>query len=129
MSGVRYVVSLATVLHLERSSHETNFPQHICHNVQNIIMSNLLRPRVILIIVRPGGPYLSPDLPRGQKSISPAIDLVGRVLREQGLGRHIDDDFIAAATTEMQEAMNMTPAEFEAAAAQLLAAENEGAFR
>merc|ERR1712128_207063 len=74
-------------------------------------------------------PYLSPDLPRGQKSISPAIDLVGRVLREQGLGRHIDDDFIAAATTEMQEAMNMTPAEFEAAAAQLLAAENEGAFR
>jgi len=78
---------------------------------------------------RPGGPYLSPDLPRGQKSLSPAIDLVGRVLREQGLGRHIDDDFIAAATTEMQEAMNMTPAEFEAAAAQLLAAENEGAFR
>ena len=79
--------------------------------------------------LRGGGPYLSPDLPRGQKSISPAIDLVGRVLREQGLGRHIDDDFIAAATTEMQEAMNMTPAEFEAAAAQLLAAENEGAFR
>jgi len=77
---------------------------------------------------RPGGPYQSPEL-RGQKSISPAIDLVGRVLREQGLGRHIDDDFIAAATTEMQEAMNMTPAEFEAAAAQLLAAEKEGAFR
>ena len=71
------------------------------------------------MLVRPGGPYLSPDLPRGQKSLSPAIDLVGRVLREQGLGRHIDDDFIAAATTEMQEAMNMTPAEFEAAAAQL----------
>merc|ERR1712130_46084 len=78
---------------------------------------------------RPGGPYLSPDLPRGQKSISPAIDLVGRVLREQGLGRHIDDDFIAAATTEMQEAMGMSPAEFESAAAALLAAENEGAFR
>jgi len=94
-------------------------------NIPNGAMPRLERPP------RPGGPYLnlSPDLPRGQKSISPAIDLVGRVLREQGLGRHIDDDFIAAATTEMQEAMNMTPAEFEAAAAQLLAAENEGAFR
>merc|ERR1719228_2261019 len=78
---------------------------------------------------RPGGPYLSPDLPRGQKSLSPAIDLVGRVLREQGLGRHCDPDFITAATTEMQEAMNMTPAEFEAAAAQLLLAEKEGTFR
>jgi len=92
-------------------------------NIPNGAMPRLERPP------RGGGPYLSPDLPRGQKSISPAIDLVGRVLREQGLGRHIDDDFIAAATTEMQEAMNMTPAEFEAAAAQLLAAENEGAFR
>jgi len=92
-------------------------------NIPNGAMPRLERPP------RPGGPYLSPDLPRGQKSLSPAIDLVGRVLREQGLGRHIDDDFIAAATTEMQEAMNMTPAEFEAAAAQLLAAENEGAFR
>ena len=66
---------------------------------------------------------------RGQKSVSPAIELVGRVLREQGLGRHIDQDFIAAATTEMQEAMGMSPAEFEAAAAALLAAETEGAFR
>merc|ERR1719495_990246 len=92
-------------------------------NIPNGAMPRLERPP------RPGGPYLSPDLPRGQKSLSPAIDLVGRVLREQGLGRHIDDDFIAAATTEMQEAMNMTPAEFEAAAAQLLAAEREGSFR
>ena len=66
---------------------------------------------------------------RGQKSVSPAIELVGRVLREQGLGRHIDQDFIAAATSEMQEAMGMSPAEFEAAAAALLAAETEGAFR
>jgi len=78
---------------------------------------------------RPGGSHLSPELPRTEKSVSPAFDLVGRVLREQGLGRHIDDDFIAAATTEMQEAMNMTPQEFEAAAAQLLAAEREGSFR
>jgi len=62
-------------------------------------------------------------------STSPALDLVGRVLREQGLGHHIDADFIEAATKEMQEAMNMTPAEFEAAAAQLLQAESEGTFR
>ena len=61
--------------------------------------------------------------------MSPALELVGRVLREQGLGRHIDEDFIAAATTEMQEAMGMSPSEFEAAAAALLAAENEGSFR
>ena len=47
----------------------------------------------------------------------------------QGLGRHIDEEFILAATTEMQEAMGMSPAEFESAAAALLAAENEGAFR
>ena len=51
------------------------------------------------------------------------------MLREQGLGHHIDEDFIAAATQEMQEAMNMSPAEFEAAAAQLLQAESEGSFR
>ena len=61
--------------------------------------------------------------------MSPAIELVGRVLREQGLGRHIDQDFIAAATTEMQEAMGMSPEEFESAAAALLAAETDGAFR
>ena len=42
---------------------------------------------------------------------------------------HIDEDFIAAATAEMQEAMNMSPAEFEAAAEQLLLAEKGGAFR
>ena len=52
-----------------------------------------------------------------------------QVLREQGLGMHIDEDFIAAATAEMQEAMNMSPAEFEAAAEQLLLAEKGGAFR
>ena len=52
-----------------------------------------------------------------------------QVLQEQGLGRHIDDDFIAAAAVEMQEAMNMSPEEFEAAAEQLLMAENAGDFR
>ena len=69
------------------------------------------------------------DVSRGQKSLSPALELVGRVLREQGLGRHIDEDFITAATTEMQEAMGMSPEEFEAAAAALLAADTDGAFR
>merc|ERR1712110_213371 len=76
-----------------------------------------------------GGSPSRSEISRGQKSLSPALELVGRVLREQGLGRHIDEDFIAAATTEMQEAMGMTPAEFEAAAAALIAAETEGAFR
>jgi len=75
------------------------------------------------------GQTLSPEMSRDKKSVSPALQLVGRVLREQGLGRHIDEDFILAATTEMQEAMGMTPTEFEAAAAALLAAETEGAFR
>ena len=77
---------------------------------------------------RPPRPGYNPEGPR-VGSTSPALDLVGRVLREQGLGHHIDADFIEAATKEMQEAMNMTPAEFEAAAAQLLQAESEGTFR
>ena len=72
---------------------------------------------------------LRSEVSRGQKSLSPALELVGRVLREQGLGRHIDEDFITAATTEMQEAMGMSPEEFESAAAALLAAETDGAFR
>lgn len=86
-------------------------------------------PQSLCLVSRPGLQTLSPEMSRTQKSVSPAIELVGRVLREQGLGRHIDQDFIAAATTEMQEAMGMTPTEFEAAAAALLAAETEGAFR
>ena len=52
-----------------------------------------------------------------------------QVLQEQGLGRHIDEDFIAAAAVEMQEAMNMTADEFNAAAEQLLMAESSGEFR
>merc|ERR1719318_828302 len=43
---------------------------------------------------RPG--YNGPDSPP-VGSTSPALDLVGRVLREQGLGHHIDADFIEAA--------------------------------
>ena len=78
---------------------------------------------------RPPRPGYNPDSSPRVGSTSPALDLVGRVLREQGLGHHIDADFIEAATKEMQEAMNMTPAEFEAAAAQLLQAESEGTFR
>jgi len=77
---------------------------------------------------RPPRPGYNP--PKTQATpTSPALELVGRVLREQGLGHHIDSDFIAAATQEMQEAMNMSSSEFEAAAAQLLLAEQEGNFR
>jgi len=78
---------------------------------------------------RPPRSGYNPPGPKTAATSSPALDLVGRVLREQGLGHHIDADFIAAATQEMQEAMNMSPAEFEAAAAQLLQAESEGSFR
>ena len=59
----------------------------------------------------------------------PPLLQFSHVITLQGLGRHIDEDFISAATTEMQEAMGMTPAEFEAAAAALLAAETDGSFR
>jgi len=65
---------------------------------------------------------------RERDTHSPAMNLVGRVLREQGLGRHVDEDFIAAAMVEMREAMNMSAGEFEAAADQLLRAEREGHF-
>lgn len=49
-----------------------------------------------------------------------ARDLVGKVLREQGLGKICDDDFISATRAEMQEAMHLTDDQFEAAARQLL---------
>lgn len=80
----------------------------------------------------PGAARQPPAPPRGgakDMRLSPAMSLVGRVLQEQGLGRHIDEDFIAAAAVEMQEAMNMTADEFNAAAEQLLMAESSGEFR
>ena len=49
-----------------------------------------------------------------------------QVLRDQGLGKYCDPEFVAAASREMQEAMDMTPEEFDAAAHQLLTAEAEG---
>ena len=112
--------------------------KHYCNRLrcmENHFLSNAIKYLQIFTIkikssffFRPGQ-TLSPEMSRDKKSVSPALQLVGRVLREQGLGRHIDEDFILAATTEMQEAMGMTPTEFEAAAAALLAAETEGAFR
>ena len=48
------------------------------------------------------------------------------MLRDQGLGKYCDPEFVAAASREMQEAMDMTPEEFDAAAHQLLTAEAEG---
>merc|ERR1719216_461727 len=58
--------------------------------------------------------------------VGSAEDLVGRVLRDQGLGKYCDPEFVRAASREMQEAMDMTPEEFDAAAHQLLTAEAEG---
>lgn len=52
-----------------------------------------------------------------------------QVLREQGLGKYCDPEFVRAASREMQEAMDMTPEEFDAAAHQLLAAERQGTLR
>jgi len=58
--------------------------------------------------------------------VGSAENLVGRVLRDQGLGKYCDPEFVRAASREMQEAMDMTPEEFDAAAHQLLTAEAEG---
>ena len=52
-----------------------------------------------------------------------------KVLRDQGLGKYCDPEFVRAASREMQEAMDMTPEEFDAAAHQLLVSENTGALR
>ena len=49
-----------------------------------------------------------------------------KVLRDQGLGKYCDPEFVRAASREMQEAMDMTPEEFDMAAHQLLTAEAEG---
>lgn len=58
-----------------------------------------------------------------------AENLVGRVLRDQGLGKYCDPEFVRAASREMQEAMDMTPEEFDEAAHRLLQAEQEGQLR
>ncbi len=50
-------------------------------------------------------------------------------MRDQGLGKYCDPEFIRAAAHEMQEAMDMTEEEFDAAAYQLLEAEREGTLR
>ena len=52
-----------------------------------------------------------------------------QVLRDQGLGKYCDPEFVRAASREMQEAMDMTPEEFDAAAHQLLSAEQDGTLR
>jgi hypothetical protein len=57
------------------------------------------------------------------------IEFPFQVLRDQGLGKYCDPEFVRAASREMQEAMDMTPEEFDAAAHQLLAAERQGTLR
>lgn len=52
--------------------------------------------------------------------------IILQVLRDQGLGKYCDPDFVRAASREMQEAMDMTPEEFDQAAHRLLLAEQEG---
>ncbi len=52
-----------------------------------------------------------------------------QVLRDQGLGKYCDPDFVRAASREMQEAMDMTAEEFDAAAHRLLEAEKAGQLR
>lgn len=54
--------------------------------------------------------------------------LCPQVLRDQGLGKYCDPEFVRAASREMQEAMDMTPEEFDAAAHQLLASEADGSL-
>merc|ERR1712020_42215 len=61
--------------------------------------------------------------------VGSAENLVGRVLRDQGLGKYCDPEFVRAASREMQEAMDMTPEEFDAAAHQLLATEGHEQLR
>lgn len=61
--------------------------------------------------------------------VGSAESLVGRVLRDQGLGKYCDPEFVRAASREMQEAMDMTPEEFDAAAHQLLEQERMGSLR
>merc|ERR1719225_1755331 len=61
--------------------------------------------------------------------VGSAENLVGRVLRDQGLGKYCDPEFVRAASREMQEAMDMTPEEFDAAAHQLLQQEHDGSLR
>jgi len=82
------------------------------------------------------GSNVSKSVPTSPGDRKPAIpvagsaeNLVGRVLRDQGLGKYCDPEFVRAASREMQEAMDMTPEEFDAAAHQLLMAEQDGSLR
>jgi len=63
------------------------------------------------------------------KFSSTTLLYVLKVLRDQGLGKYCDPEFVRAASREMQEAMDMTAEEFDAAAHQLLTAEREGTLR
>lgn len=52
--------------------------------------------------------------------VGSAESLVGRVLKEQGLGKYCDPDFVRYTSKEMQEALNMTQEEMDRAAHHLL---------
>ena len=57
------------------------------------------------------------------------VAILFQVLRDQGLGKYCDPEFVRAASREMQEAMDMTQEEFDEAAHRLLQAEQEGTIR
>ena len=56
-------------------------------------------------------------------SLLDIIIFLKQVLRDQGLGKYCDPEFVRAASREMQEAMDMTVEEFDEAAHRLLQAE------
>ncbi|CAG0896176.1 unnamed protein product [Darwinula stevensoni] len=73
------------------------------------------------IVEKTGGALSAPGSPSfGDRYVGSAESLVGRVLVEQGLGKYCDEDFVRTASREMQEAMDMTPEEMEAAAQEIL---------
>lgn len=63
---------------------------------------------------------LSDNHPPSFQIVGSAESLVGRVLKEQGLGKYCDPDFVRYTSKEMQEALNMTQEEMDRAAHHLL---------
>ncbi|XP_050671809.1 muscle calcium channel subunit alpha-1-like isoform X1 [Leptidea sinapis] len=55
----------------------------------------------------------------------PAETLIARVLREQGLGKYCDADFLQSTSREMQEALDLTQEEMDTAANQIILQERK----
>lgn len=52
--------------------------------------------------------------------IGSAENLVGRILRQEGLGKYCDPSFVRYASREIQEALDMTEEEMDRAAHHIL---------